>query len=194
MVRIIPHRLLSRSSSTSSVSPASSSPSSPLANAHGNGSTSYFFAFRSGSPMRSKQDASSPSRDAGNGLALKVVILRVRIFPRFVPTVLRPPACTASQELLLCPRSATTVWNCPLPIAPCPRPVVLVLCLPSFCSDFVPLAFGGWTRACARSCPHFLYVTHSQRYDLLTSITGQELGCQRPRRHFRPCEYLLPLS
>lgn len=78
--RILPTRLLS-SSSITSLSSIASNHSSSNGNNTNNGSSNS----RSDGPMRSKNDSTSPSRDPGNGngLALKVVIMKVcRLPPR----------------------------------------------------------------------------------------------------------------
>ncbi|KFA74530.1 hypothetical protein S40288_10087 [Stachybotrys chartarum IBT 40288] len=69
MVRILPTRLLSSSSSTSVHTLGASSNTS----AYNKGSRG-----RTESPMRSKTDHTSPSGDPGNGLALKISILKAR--------------------------------------------------------------------------------------------------------------------
>lgn len=84
MVRIIPTRLLSSSSNLRPSAPSrSSSSSSNNSDSRPNKSTLYSgnadSQRRKYAPvaMRSKGDSVSPVRDAGNGLALKVVIMRV---------------------------------------------------------------------------------------------------------------------
>ncbi|KAF4335173.1 phosphatidylserine decarboxylase [Fusarium beomiforme] len=68
MVRIIPTRLKSTSRSSSSSSTTIHSVSNTNGRTKNNHSNS--------PPMRSKNDSTSPSRDAGNGLALKVSIIK----------------------------------------------------------------------------------------------------------------------
>lgn len=69
MVRIIPTRLKSTSRSSSSSSTTIHSVSNTNGRTKNNRSNS--------PPMRSKNDSTSPSRDAGNGLALRVYIIKV---------------------------------------------------------------------------------------------------------------------
>ncbi|KAH7326307.1 phosphatidylserine decarboxylase-domain-containing protein [Stachybotrys elegans] len=72
MVRILPTRLLSSSSIASSATAPTSSPSSSSL------SLSKHANRRANSPMRSKSENPSPTRSPGNGLSLKVSILRAR--------------------------------------------------------------------------------------------------------------------
>ncbi|KAH7262209.1 phosphatidylserine decarboxylase-domain-containing protein [Fusarium tricinctum] len=75
MVRIIPTRLKSTSRSSSSSS-ATISVNNGNGNGNGNGQKRTKKNRSNSPPMRSKNDSTSPSRDAGNGLALRVSIIK----------------------------------------------------------------------------------------------------------------------